>query len=73
VPDTLSDAISGRLDAIYQSITADALPDSWWKRLFTSAYLKLGWSFAKSVLRHKALEVIRQGLQDQKLLAEDQQ
>lgn len=69
-PDALSDAFEHRLDAVYNSVATDSLPASWWKRLFASTYLNLGWTFVRPALRDKALGFVRQGLIEQKLLAE---
>jgi hypothetical protein len=68
VPATLGKAIESRLDAIYQAVTTDNLSTSGWSKFFASSYLKIGWTFARPILRDKALDVIRTALRVQKLM-----
>jgi len=70
VPAGLSNGIERRLDAVYNLVTAESAPDSWFKRAAMSLYLGLGWRFyLRGALRDMALESIRKGLQDQGLLS----
>jgi hypothetical protein len=69
LPDNLSDAISGRLDAVYSLLMRSAKQSSWWKQAIASTYVRLGWTlYVRGALRDKALNAIRSGLQHQNLL-----
>jgi patatin-like phospholipase len=68
-PNTLSDAIAARLDAVYALAKAAGQPDSWIKRAIMSSYLWLGWKFyLRGALRDGAVNALRSALQQQGLL-----
>src|SRR5207249_712628 len=69
LPAGLVDSISARLDVVYSLAKAQAVPDSWWKRALASSYLWPAWRFyLRGALRDLAMDTIRQGLIDQKLM-----
>ena len=69
MPAALSDAIEQRLQTVYDLLLQASQPDSWFMRLLVTGGAGLVWRlYARGALRDKALDVIRQGLVDQKLL-----
>ena len=70
MPAPLADAITQRLQAVYDLAMQEARPDKWYYRALLSAGAGAVWRlYARGALRDEALAVIKQGLQDQKLLA----
>lgn len=69
LPPRLSDAIEGRLQAIYDLLMTEFSPTNCWKRAAVSLELGIPWYlFLRRALRQKTLDEIRSALTTQQLL-----
>lgn len=69
IPNELPRAVEQRLQAVYDLAMQEVKPGKWYQRWLLSGGAGLAWRlYARAALRDRAVDVIRQGLVDQKLL-----